>query len=1082
VVFSAATFTQKNSIMKKLLLYITGIGSLLCYNRINAQCSVTNSVSTASLVLHIPFTNGSGTDISGNNLDATLVGSSAASSKAGVVNQAAYFNGSTNAGGTVAHNALLNATNQLSIAMWFNSGNITTLHRLVDKINGTITNNFLIDIYQAKPRFFLGSGSVLPANVLTANTWYFIAATYDGATAKLYLNGNLIGSTALTGNLVSNTNPLKIGMNQSNGNNINGRIDDLKIYLRALSQTEVTYLYETPEFSMQPPSYIGLCTNNLSINTLAVSTNTPVTYKWKKGNVYLTDNSTYSGTGTNVLQISNGTSAEYGKYEVEAYSGNCIKTISDTVEVGVASVISPNTTGLILSYPFNDLSGMDISGNNLPATLNNCTAGNDQNATVNSAISMNGTGSAGTPHNNLMNVSNQLSLSCWFNSTIINAQQRLIDKLNGTVTDNFVLDLYNSQCRFYCGTVNVSTSIPLTANTWYHAAATYDGANVRLYINGGLVSSTSYTGNLTPNASPFLIGGDQIGTGHFFGNINDVKFFSRALSQAEITAMQTMPENVIVKNNLVACQDEAVTFIAGASPSNLSFQWKKNGVALTNGGNISGANTASLTISNISASDYDTYNCEVFNSNCVQVASNTATLSPGTITSVLNDNLVLYYPFNGAISFDMSGNNLNMTSANAVMLQADKDNNANQALYFTGTNSNCNTSSNALMYSNGNQVTFSMWIKPTSNANQRIVEKFDSYYLDLLSGQYRFILNSGNTFYTAHAPVVNVWEHIAVTYDGTVMKFYVNGVVTTTVSAPGIIINQNANPFQLGYASGGVPYRYTGGLDEFRFYKRALSAQDIKGLYIAGSMLQQPVSVLKCGTGSTTLTTSYLSPTPVNYQWYYNGAALTGETTASLTIANITASNVGSYVCSYRSMCNTMYSDTAVVSLLASTTITASATPSVLCTGQTLTLNGYGPQATYNWASQNAGFQIGSGQTFTYNPVASDVYSLSVVSGTCTAQTTVNVVVSTCTGINESLLSEGLSVYPNPVKDVVTIRLNDVGSGMTASIQGIDGKILRTIALSANETQLVLSDLSDGIYFMTIYSGNKKSTYKIIKQ
>lgn len=71
---------------------------------------------------------------------------------------------------------------------------------------------------------------------LRGEGWYHFALTYDGRQQKLYLNGQLVNSKALTGEIKTNRNNLFIGYNFS------GLIDELRIYNRALSPEEVRFL------------------------------------------------------------------------------------------------------------------------------------------------------------------------------------------------------------------------------------------------------------------------------------------------------------------------------------------------------------------------------------------------------------------------------------------------------------------------------------------------------------------------------------------------------------------------------------------------------------------------------------------------------------------------------------------------------------------------------------------------------------------------------------------------------------------------------------------------------------------------
>ena len=76
---------------------------------------------------------------------------------------------------------------------------------------------------------------------------------------------------------------------------------------------------------------------------------------------------------------------------------------------------------------------------------------------------------------------------------------------------------------------------------WSHLAATYDGATMRLYMNGALVSSQARTGAIATSANPLQIGGDSLYGQYFNGNIDEVRIYNRALTQAEIQADMNTP-------------------------------------------------------------------------------------------------------------------------------------------------------------------------------------------------------------------------------------------------------------------------------------------------------------------------------------------------------------------------------------------------------------------------------------------------------------------------------------------------------------------------------------------------------------
>lgn len=1064
----------------KILTFI--LSSVLCLSvyTIEAQCASSGSVSANNLALHIPFTNGSGNDISGNGLNATLLLTTNTSGHTGINNQAITLSGNFNSGGTVAHSTALDFTNQITLTAWIKPVNFTGVQRIIDKINGSATGNFLLDMNGGILRFYVASGSLQQAPGVSANTWFHVAATYDGTTTCLYVNGVLkTSSTTVSGNLVTNTSPLKIGLNQAGSNPFNGDIDDVKIYGRALSASEVADLCQTPEFDIQPPAVANLCGPSTSIFGHAASSTTLITYKWKKGTAYLSDNSTYSGTATNTLTINNGGPSEAGTYYLEAFSPNCIGTISQSVAIGTASLTTLNNTGLILNYPYNNLSTRDISGNNLDASLvGSYTSGNDQNGYANSALVFSNA-TAITPHNTLMNVSNQLSLSCWFNASLLSSSaldaHRLMDKFQGINSGNFVLDISANQIRFFCGSANAVSTTTVSASTWYHVAATYDGAALRIYLNGVLDQTVPYSGTLTPNTSSFLVGKNQNNYNEFYGSINDVRFYSRAITQSEIADVMQAADVVVAQKSYSFCAGQNAAITANMSGS--AIIWKKNGIVLTDAGNIQGTLTPTLTISNLGSNDCDTYSCETVN-NCVVSTPCTFTISQRSKVTVPNANLVAYYAFNNSVTTDFSGNNATIQFSSGVTSAADKDNNANKALSFNGAGSYAYLSSRPAMYSNGNTVTFAMWLKPVTAGNQRIIEKNGSYYVDINGGVYRFILNTGNVLNTTVTPAPMVWQHIACTYDGNTMKFFLNGILTNTLSAPAIAIAQNSNDFIIG-CTNSFSLPYNGTLDEIRFYKRALTDQEVYAIYTAPSINQQIASATFCNTGAASLNATAHGPDQISYQWYYNGTALSGQTTPTLNLSPLNASNTGAYICNYSNYCSEIPTDTAMIQLLAPSTISVSPNTAITCAGVPITLSASAPvAASYAWSNQSG--VVNTTSVFTPTLSGSQTFTLAVTSGTCTVQSIVTVTVSTCTGINGHNNEQALIIYPNPGKDFINIAVPEEWQKAVAKWYNTKGQLVM-ISDIEKESAIKTEWLEAGIYLIRIEAGDKTASMKWVK-
>jgi len=74
----------------------------------------------------------------------------------------------------------------------------------------------------------------------------------------------------------------------------------------------------------------------------------------------------------------------------------------------------------------------------------------------------------------------------------------------------------------------------LPASTWSHLASTYDGATLRLYVNGTQVSSRAVSGAIALSSGELRIGGNTIWGEYFNGLIDEVRVYNRALTAGEV--------------------------------------------------------------------------------------------------------------------------------------------------------------------------------------------------------------------------------------------------------------------------------------------------------------------------------------------------------------------------------------------------------------------------------------------------------------------------------------------------------------------------------------------------------------------
>jgi hypothetical protein len=224
----------------------------------------TVNAATSGLVAAYSFNEGSGTtltDLSGNNNNGTISG--ATWTTAGKYGNALVFNG-TNARVSIPSSASLNVTTAMTLQAWImptatQSGWRTIMQRQADAyfLNASNSNGPLLPsgggTFSGTTAFVSGT----TANPVSA--WTHVALTYDGSTLRLYVNGTQAASQARTGTIQTTTNPLWIGGNNPYGEYFQGRIDEVRVYNRALTQAEIqtdmnTPIGNTPPGDTTPPS------------------------------------------------------------------------------------------------------------------------------------------------------------------------------------------------------------------------------------------------------------------------------------------------------------------------------------------------------------------------------------------------------------------------------------------------------------------------------------------------------------------------------------------------------------------------------------------------------------------------------------------------------------------------------------------------------------------------------------------------------------------------------------------------------------------------------------------------------------
>jgi hypothetical protein len=151
---------------------------------------------------------------------------------------------------TIPNSASLQLSNAMTLEAWVNPGHVSSVWRDV--------------IYKADDNYYLegtsgnqsvpGDGGTFGSSdvvlygtaALLVSTWTHLAATYDGTTMRLYVNGVQVASQPQTGMIAASTSPLQIGGDNIYFQFFQGTIDEVRVYNVALTAAQIQSDMNTP--------------------------------------------------------------------------------------------------------------------------------------------------------------------------------------------------------------------------------------------------------------------------------------------------------------------------------------------------------------------------------------------------------------------------------------------------------------------------------------------------------------------------------------------------------------------------------------------------------------------------------------------------------------------------------------------------------------------------------------------------------------------------------------------------------------------------------------------------------------------
>ncbi|MGV3594327.1 MAG: LamG-like jellyroll fold domain-containing protein [Sediminibacterium sp.] len=796
------------------------------------------------------------------------------------VNDKVLVKRSTTSGGVNIGDPSFNITDVITIEAWLNpeSGGGSNVQTVLSKSqrfpvsaqNGYIfprTNDnwnniaFLLN--------FNGMGwKQLTAPYPGKDSWHHVAATYDGAFMRIYIDGVMMNEMAVTGTITVNTNPVTIGYQNGYTNEFyRGKIDELRVWNRALSVCEIATnkgcelkdenkLVAYYKFNQGLPGGVS--------NILETKLKDKSIYK---NDGELIDFGLLSNTSNWIEGIVNGTCANFVPPVVTIGSNSLSVGLGGTLELSAGGGVSYSWTGPngftsnqqnpVINNITANAAGLytvtvtTASGCSVPASIN------IQVSNPARALNFDGLNDfVSIPHHASLNPATGLTVEGWIYPTDgISPSQSVIGKSTNQV-QGYIFPRTDDGWKSFSFYVHlegqgwsiISAAYP-SINEWHHVAATYDGFTMKIYLDGELKATKAITGIISSNQNPITIGAQPGFSGEFFkGNVDEIRIWNRPLEECEIDNNRSCQLNPAIQNGLAAYY----RFNQGLAGVNNITTTTVSDIS----GNINNGTLTNFTLtgssSNWVAGNVNDVVCNQFVPIAATASVNGPILEVGN-TVQLTASGGTSYSWTGPNNFTSNQQNPSIPNAQTVhsgvytvsVSNGGCTSNINTkitvafkagSLDFDGVNDLVTVPANNSLNITDN-ITMEAWIYPTDGTNmiQNVMGKStagdnNGYIFPRTDDGWKTIsfflhLNGQWKVLTAQYPGINQWNHVSATYDGFFMRIYINGALVASTEASGKITT-NGNNLVLGQQPGFVEY-YRGKVEEARIWNRTLNQCEV---------------------------------------------------------------------------------------------------------------------------------------------------------------------------------------------------------------------------------------------------------------
>lgn len=397
---------------------------------------------------------------------------------AGKINKSITFSGTSQYFQT-PFSAYMNPTNQFSVCSWVKPAIVNGVYRSF--LTSRDTNKGYAFYVNTKFEFWIGNGTSF-TNIVGTSTpstaaWSLVCGSYDGTTASLSVNGVVETSvvTAFTPNTVMPTRVAAGKTETTAAEFFNGSIDDIIVFNRTLTSTELTALNGVTLKVAQQNG--GTLANQMFNNELT----------------------------TDYAQLASSTllSSLVGLWHFDETGA------SSSVRNGATSLLEPVSGGLTLGSAgkLSYAASFDGTATYLASTL---------------------------PYATNVNT-NSFSFATWFRTSSAATTSRILSFSAANSPIGVVL----GKLQFRYGSVNTSGLTTVTDGLWHHVVVTGSGTTCRVYLDGNITTPeiSPACATATPMGTAINLGRSLAGTEYYTGLLDESALWSRALSTTEIAQL-----------------------------------------------------------------------------------------------------------------------------------------------------------------------------------------------------------------------------------------------------------------------------------------------------------------------------------------------------------------------------------------------------------------------------------------------------------------------------------------------------------------------------------------------------------------